>query len=151
MTRIIILLPALTICLLLTVLSDGGACRSKPGATNKATVQSNEKLATGVWGGQHISAQVRDNGADIEFDCATATIDEAITLNTEGGFDVRGKFNPQHAGPIRDDEDNAVPARFVGQVKKQDLTLTITNLATKEPIGTFTLTQGSSGRIMKCK
>lgn len=115
-------------------------------------VQRNEKLANGVWGGQHIRAEVTDKGAVIEFDCANGTIDGPITLGDKGGFDVKGKFSAEHGGPIRGgEEDNGRSVRYVGRVSDKELTLTLSDLATKENLGSFTLTHGNEGRLMKCR
>lgn len=150
MIKIVLMFPALSISLLLLALADGGSCNPKERGANKAPLQSNTKLATGAWGGQDIRLQVKDNGADIQFACATATIDEPVTLNGEGGFDVKGKFIAQRPGPTRAGENNSVTARFVGHLKDQELTLTISNLETKETIGTFTLTLGGAARVKRC-
>ena len=145
MIKILFIFPAL----LLLALADGGSCNPKGTGVNKQP-KSNKKLATGAWGGQDIRLDVKDNGANMQFACATATIDEAVTLNSEGGFDVKGKFRAQRPGPTRAGENNSVAARFVGHLNGQVLTLTISNLATKETIGTFTLTLGGAARVKRC-
>jgi len=118
----------------------------------KPPAETNDKLAAGVWGGQHIRAEVTESGADIEFDCAHGAIVQPIVLDGKGGFDLKGKFAPEHAGPIRrDQEDNSRSVRYVGKVKGEELTLTISDLNTKESLGDFTLTHGSDGRLMKCR
>lgn len=144
------MLPLISACLLFTILGDRGACGF--GAVNKTPAQKNDKLATGVWGGDHIRAEVTDKGAEIEFDCAHGTIAEAIVPDGKGGFDVSGKFAPQHGGPVRDNEDSkGISVRYVGRVQDSELTLTIINTDTKETIGEFTLTHGNEGRIRKCR
>lgn len=118
----------------------------------KDPVGGNGKLANGVWGGQHIRFEVTDKGAVIEFDCANGTIDVPITLDDKGGFDVKGKFAAEHAGPTRrDEEDNGRAVRYVGRVSDKELTLAISDLSTKENLGSFTLTHGNEGRLMKCR
>jgi hypothetical protein len=151
MSKIVLTFASIGICLL-AILGDSSSCRTKQGAVNKAPMANNDKLANGVWGGQHIRAEVTDSGADIEFDCAHGTIDQPIVLDGKGSFDVKGKFNTEHPGPVRkDEESNDRLARYVGHVKDQELTLTITDAGTKETIGSFTLTHGSDGRIRKCR
>jgi hypothetical protein len=150
MGKILLMFPSITVCLLLTVLTQTGSCHTREGATNKEPAQIHDKLATGAWGGQDIRAQVKDDGADIEFGCASATIDEPIILNSAGGFDVKGKFAARRPGPTRAGENNSVAARFVGHLRDQELTLTISNLESKESIGTFTLTHGGAARVKRC-
>src|SRR5215475_15948993 len=92
------------------VIAQGGSCgaRNKSSAANSEarTMAVNNKVPTGVWGGQHIHAQITENGAELEFDCAHGSIPQAITLDSKGRFDVVGKFAPEHGGPIRRDEEN---------------------------------------------
>jgi hypothetical protein len=152
MIKTILVVPFMGACLLFTILGDRGACGTKGGAINKNPAQTNDRLAAGVWGGEHIRAEVTDRGAQIEFDCAHGTIDQAIVLNSKGGFDSPGKYTPQHGGPVRDDEESTgISVRYVGSVRDSELSLTITNPATKESLGDYRLTQGSEGRVMKCR
>ena len=147
-----LIFPSLAFCLLITVLGEGGSCRHKEAAVSKAPVETNTRLAKGVWGGPHIRLEVTDSGANLEYDCANSTIAEPIVLDREGNFDVRGKYMPEHVGPIsRDEESNSYSVRYVGHARDNDLTLTITIPDKKETIGTFTLTHGSEGRVMKCR
>ena len=151
MTKAVVMFSLLGACLLFTMLGGRSACGTKGGAINKIPVERNDKLATGIWGGEHIRAEVSDKGAEIEFDCAHGAIEEAIVLNANGGFDVSGKFAPQHGGPVRNDEvSNGISVHYIGRVQDSELTLTIVNTDTKETIGDFTLTHGSEGRLKKC-
>jgi hypothetical protein len=151
MSKMLLTFTSIAICLL-AILGDSGSCRTKDGAVNKAPVETNDKLPGGVWGGQHIRAEVTDSGADIEFDCAHGTIDQPIVLDSKGSFDVNGIFTPERGGPVRrNQKSNDRLVRYLGQVKNQELTLTITDAGTKETIDSFTLTHGNEGRVMKCR
>ena len=109
------------------------------------------KVPAGVWGGQHIRLEVTAREASIEYDCAHATIDQSITLDRNGRFNVSGTQFPEHGGPVRPGSQNGYPARFAGQVKGNVMTLTVTDSNTNESIGTFTLKYGQQPRLMKCK
>src|SRR5512147_806266 len=116
------------ICLIVGVIAQGGSCRTSnvgPGNTNsemKAPIK-NDKLATGVWGGQHVRAEVTESGAEFEFDCAHGTIGQRIMLDGSGKFDVPGKFAPEHGGPVRrDEESNDRSVRYSGSVKGEEMT-----------------------------
>ena len=151
MSKMVLTFTSIAICLL-AILGDSGSCRTKEVTANKTPVETTNKLATGVWGGQHIRVEVTDSGADIEFDCAHGTIDQPIVLDGKGKFDVEGKFTTERGGPTRrDQKSNYRLVRYVGQVKEQALALTITDAGTKETIDSFTLTHGSDGRLMKCR
>jgi len=137
--------------LALWLFAPGSSCRSM-GSGTSSLQDKEERLSTGVWGGQHIRAQVTEGGAEIEFDCARGTIPKQITLNSSHEFDLSGTFSPEHGGPVRNDESTTGrPARYKGTVAQQELTLTISDAKTKEVIGTFTLRFGNEGRLMKCR
>ena len=108
-------------------------------------------LATGVWGGQHISFDASGKGVKIEFDCAHATIDRPIILDQRGRFSISGKQFQERGGPVRQGEEPGYPVVFSGEVKGKTMTLTIRNSETKEEIGTFTLVHGAQPKLFKCK
>jgi hypothetical protein len=152
MSKAVVIFSLIGACLLFTILGDRSACGTSGGSNSKTPVERNDKLPTGIWGGDHIRAEVTDRGAEIEFDCAHGVIAEAIVLNSKGGFDVPGKYAPEHGGPVRDDETSKeISVRYVGSVRDAEISLTIINSETKESIGAFTLTHGNDGRVMKCR
>lgn len=108
-------------------------------------------LATGVWGGQHISFDVSAKGVKVEYDCAHATISRAIFLDGNGRFNVPGKQFPERGGPVREDEPAGYPVIFSGEVKDKTMTLTVRNSETKEDVGTFTLVHGAQPKVFKCR
>ena len=145
-------------CLFVSVIAQGGSsCHTtQTGSgndnTEMKTATRNDKLPAGVWGGQHVRAEVNEAGAAFEFDCARGSIAQAIVLDGRGKFDLPGKFATEHAGPVtRDEESNERGVRFSGTVQDQEMTLTITDTKSKEVLGTFTLKHGSEGRLMKCR
>ena len=152
MSKALVMFPLIGACLLFTILGGRGACGTRGGAISKPPVEGTDKLATGTWGGEHIRAEVTERGAEIEFDCAHGVIAEAIVLNGKGGFDVSGKYTPEHGGPVRRDEaSTAISVRYIGTIRDSELSLAIINTDTKKPIGDYTLTHGSEGRVMKCR
>jgi len=117
-----------------------------------STTESRAKLLPlGQWGGQHISMEVTARGADVEYDCARATIARRITIDRHGRFDVSGIQSPEHGGPVRQGQTSGYAVRFKGEVNGKTMTLSVTNTLTKELIGTFTLVHGAEPRLMKCK
>ena len=87
-------------------------------ANTVATTNQKEDLR-GQWGGQHISMEVVDAGAQIEFDCAHGRITEKIVLDREGKFEAKGIYARERPGPQRMDEDNDQPAVYQGSVKEK--------------------------------
>jgi hypothetical protein len=108
-------------------------------------------VPVGVWGGIHIHLQVTDNGADVEYDCAHGKILEPLTLDTDGRFDAKGTHVLESPGPVRlgadSDQEAAV---FSGSIDGKTMTLRVSSASTSKEIGTFTLTQGTEGRLRKC-
>src|ERR1051326_6119587 len=103
-----------------------------------------EKLAAGVWGGDHVRMEVGENGVNFEFDCGAGQTVGAVVPDAEGRFDVKGTFNAEHAGPVRRGEGvNTRPARYKGRVRGDTLTLTVTLEGSAEEGNTYTLTRGS--------
>ena len=47
-----------------------------------------QRIATGVWGGQHINVEVGEKSAAIEYDCANGVIDGPLVVDSNGQFQV---------------------------------------------------------------
>src|SRR3712207_1976555 len=56
-------------------------------------------LLPGVWGGQHIRFEVNEGGANVEYDCARATVEGKILVDASGRFNVAGTYYREHGGP----------------------------------------------------
>ena len=115
-----------------------------------ARTQKMKRIATGVWGGQHINIKVGAKSATIEYDCATGVIDGPLVVDANGKFDLRGTHRTQHGGPIRADETaNDRPAKYTGSIKGNTMTLTLRLDDADDE--TFTLERGREGEIFRCK
>ncbi|HEV8610585.1 MAG TPA: hypothetical protein VGS98_11035 [Thermoanaerobaculia bacterium] len=109
------------------------------------------RVAFGVWGGDHVNLVVTDTGGALEYDCAHGTIDQPFVVDSSGRFDLAGTHTREHGGPIRSDEKpDKHPARYTGTTDGQTMPLTVTLTDSTVPVGTFTLTRGQIGRIVKC-
>ena len=154
-------------CLTLAALLflPGGSCRNSGAQSNSAspatTVSSNRSapassqdtraLANGVWGGQGISLEINDSGAEINYDCAHGTITGKVIPDREGKFAAKGFHVREHGGPVREEEKaNGQPVTYQGSIDGDTMTLAVNVSETKEAIGNYTLTRGKSGRIRKC-
>ena len=124
--------------------------QSKPGPSPVTPSANPRALATGLWGGMHIALEVTDSGAEINYDCAHGSITERIVPDQEGKFIVKGVHVRERPGPIREGEDNSQPAKYVGSIEEDTMTLTVTLAGTGEAVDTFTLTRGKAGRVRKC-
>jgi hypothetical protein len=94
---------------------------------------------------------VTDNGASLDFDCASGRITEAIVPDRAGKFTAKGLFARQRPGPTREGDDNdGQPATYTGVINGENLTLTINLTRNDEKVGTFTLGHGKPARIRRC-
>lgn len=119
------------------------ACSNPTGPGNPVPI--------GTWGGEHVALEVTAEGGRIEYDCAHGNLGEPLIVDRSGVFDVTGTHTPEHGGPVREDEKLASrPARYVGRVDGGLMTLTVTVTDTGERLGTFALTRGVAGRLLKC-
>ncbi len=110
------------------------------------------RVEAGTWGGEHVRVEVREGGADVEFDCAHGTLDEPLEPDASGRFDVRGTYVREGPGPIRLGLTRPVrAARYAGQVSERTLTLTVTLVENSREVGSYTLTRGDAGRLRKCR
>ena len=109
-----------------------------------------QRIATAVWGGEHIRIDVGANSATIEYDCAHGVIDGPLTLDSNGRFNLRGTHTPERGGPIRADEaERSEPATYTGSISGNKMTLTLTVPGADDE--TFTLEKGKQGELFKCK
>ena len=119
------------------------ACGSSPSGPSP--------MLTGLWGGDHIALTVAEMGTHIEFDCAHGDIPITLMVNARNEFDASGTFVREHGGPIRVGEmPDSHPAAYIGSVTETTMVLTVRLMDTNEVIGTFTLSRGSPGRVVKC-
>src|SRR5829696_9052664 len=106
-------------------------------------------LAEGIWGGPSIQMTVGPQGAAVDLHCANGAIDGPIAVGSDGRFRASGTYAVEHGGPMREGEEMGRPAVYEGRVEGKKLTLVILIAEGKQEVGTFELTQGRSGRIMK--
>ena len=112
--------------------------------------QRTHRIATGVWGGEHINMKVGGKSATIEYDCASGVIDGPLVVDSDGHFNLRGTHTMQRGGPVRADESpKAQPASYTGAIKGNTMTLTLK--LGDEDVETFTLEKGKPGELFRCK
>src|SRR5512140_2475603 len=62
-----------------------------------------QRVAAGLWGGDHVRLVIAAKGARPEFDCATGGSDEPITVRADGRGEAAGSSAPERGGPRRGD------------------------------------------------
>jgi hypothetical protein len=121
------------------------ACLASPPASRP------ERVSAGRWGGTGIALEVTDAGGTLDYDCAHGTVSEPILLDGQGHFDVKGAHYREHGGPVREDETaKGLPVRYTGQVRDDEMTLTVRPEGRDDVIGSYTLVRGKAGRVRKC-
>jgi hypothetical protein len=133
---------------LLALFTCGDAYSNAPGRLKKS-VQQEDRMIKGSWGGDQVSLIVSDDGTSIEFACAHGKITERMVTDSEGKFSVKGIFVRERGGPTRQGEERGDEVTYSGTVRSETMTLKVINNA-GETIGDFTLVRGKSARIRKC-
>jgi hypothetical protein len=106
---------------------------------------------TAIWGGNHVRMEVTGSGAELEFDCATGTITDAMP-ETEGAFSLKGTFTPERGGPTRDgDTSRTVDANYSATIKNDTMTLRVVVGGKDQEAAQYVLVRGREGRLMKCR
>jgi hypothetical protein len=109
------------------------------------------RIPRGEWGGTHISMNVGERSATIEYDCAHGSIEGPLATDSEGKFQLRGTFTPERGGPIRADESaRSQPATYTGEISGNKMKLTL-KVADSDETETFELEKGKTARLVKCK
>jgi hypothetical protein len=104
----------------------------------------------GQWGGPHVSLMLEGGLGAVEYDCASGTIDTALSLGPDGHFTATGTHRPGQGGPIRVGQIfTSYRAIYSGTVEKDSMTLSA-RLEDGTIIGPFTLTRGAEGQLTRC-
>jgi hypothetical protein len=111
--------------------------------------KSKKTVASGLWGGPHLRMEVTASGAELEFDCGTASISEPLTLDADNHFRASGSYKVGDFGPTREDA-RAQDAVFTGALDGDTLKMEMA-VAGREQPQKFTLTRGREPKLFKCK
>ncbi len=140
--------------LLMTISFQGDSCgpaRQPSVNSDNSAVQQEGRMTKGTWGGNHISMEVTDEGAQIEYDCAHGTISEPLRSDSQGKFSAKGSHVRERGGPQRlGGEEKGEPVIYSGTTDGKTATVTVTSSVNDEVIGTFNLALGKPSRIVKC-
>lgn len=110
----------------------------------------------GVWGGPHAGLTFQGGLADVQFDCASGSIDDPIYPHPDGSFAVKGTYRTGAPGPIKVGEFfKSQEATYAGQVAKpggkapKTMALSLM-LEDGAKLGPFVLTEGSPPELTRC-
>jgi hypothetical protein len=122
-----------------------------------ATLEGKPQHVIGLWGGPHAGANFSGGLADLQFDCASGTIDDPIMITDVGPFSVKGTFRTGASGPIKVGQFfKSQDALFSGEIARgaakdspRVMTLSVA-LDDGTALGPFTLTEGAPPQITRC-
>lgn len=109
-----------------------------------------QRQLSGLWGGMHVTLEISEQEATLEFDCANGSIREPILLDSAGHFDVAGSYTREGPGPVRQGVNREARARYSGNVTDETMTLAVRLEGSSEPVLNLSLTRGKQGKIRKC-
>ncbi|HEV8407718.1 MAG TPA: hypothetical protein VGQ34_07250 [Sphingomicrobium sp.] len=121
------------------------------------TIPGEPEHIIGIWGGPHAGLEVQGGLADVQFDCASGTIDDPLYPAADGTFAVKGTYRTGAPGPIKVGEYfRSQSAIYSGQVAKA-ATKTGPRLMTFRvalddgtTLGPFTVQQGMPPQLTRC-
>ena len=112
---------------------------------------SEHRIAIGPWGGTGVHLEVDEKSARVEFDCAHGTMQGPLDLDSKGEFKLKGTFTAERGGPIRNDQESSGSAAiYSGSINGETMKLEIRIEGQDQPLNSYVLTQGKSGRLRKC-
>lgn len=119
-------------------------------ASSCATLDAKPALLAGTWGGPHAAITFEGGLGNVEFDCASGTIDGPVYPAKDGTFTAKGSVRTGTGGPVRVGQIfKSQRASYSGQVAKAVMTLSVT-IEDGTAMGPFTLTQGAAPLLTRC-
>lgn len=105
----------------------------------------------GLWGGPHAGIVFQGGLGDVEFDCASGTIDGTVTPGKDGSFMGQGTYRTGTSGPVRVGQFfKSQRATYMGTVvDKTNMTLNV-ELEDGTHIGPFSLVQNAPPQTTRC-
>jgi hypothetical protein len=103
----------------------------------------------GRWGGPHAAAAFNGVG-QLEFDCASGSIDVPVYPAKDGTFEAQGTYREGSPGPVRVGQIfRSQAATYSGQLTEQAMTLSA-RLEDGTQLGPFTMTMGAPPQLTRC-
>jgi hypothetical protein len=119
-------------------------------ATGCSTLDAKPAYLVGGWGGPHAGLAFNGGLGDVQFDCASGTIDNVVYPAKDGSFQAKGTYREGASGPVRVGQIFRVqPATYSGNVAEDVMTLNVT-LDDGSTIGPFTLNLGAEPQLARC-
>lgn len=117
-------------------------------AAGCAALPQKPVFLSGQWGGQGIDMLIEGGIANVQFDCASGTVD--ANLPASGPFTAPGTYRPGQGGPVRVGQIfTSKRATYSGSVTDDQMTLAV-RVEDGPTVGPLTLTRGAPGQINRC-
>jgi hypothetical protein len=114
------------------------------------TAEYKPPYLVGAWGGPHAAAAFNGGLGDVQFDCASGSIDKQIIPAKDGSFQAKGTYREGAPGPVRVGQIfRSQLATYSGTVVEGVMTLNVA-LDDGTMVGPFTLTMGAPAQITRC-
>jgi len=107
-----------------------------------------DRIPDGNWGGERIGLLVDQSGVSFLFDCAGGRVDQPISLDSRGNFDVLGTYSG--AGNAQNADQSPHPARYAGHATRTRVDVTRTILDQSGPGVPFSALRGAPPMIVAC-
>jgi hypothetical protein len=110
----------------------------------------------GAWGGPHAGLAFQGGLAEVQFDCASGTVDDPITPAKDGSFSAKGTYRTGTAGPVKVGQffksQGAIYSGRIAKAAKEAPQVMTLNVALEDgtALGPFTLTEGTPPQITRC-
>jgi hypothetical protein len=117
--------------------------------------QTNKKMSNsiiGIWSGKHITLEISESNAIVDYDCAKGNIGKKISLDKNNSFSIIGEYTEENGGPVRANADsNAIKVVYIGHIVSKKMSLTVKEKDNNKLIGKFTLYFGKEPYLVKCR
>jgi hypothetical protein len=118
--------------------------------TSWSAAEAKPPYLAGVWGGPHVAVAFQGGMAEVQFDCASGSIDMLVYPAKDGSFSAKGVYHAGSPGPVRVGQIFvSQQATYSGNVVKEQMTLNV-ELEDGTLVGPFNLTQGMAPQITRC-
>ena len=117
-----------------------------------ATINAQQPVRNGVWGGKGIQLTVTAKGAAIDYGCDSGTIDGRLRTDSNGKFYAHGTHVFGQGGPRGPGGAAPKPrqARYEGVRRGDKLELTVLLPELNRSVGKFNLQLGQRATLERC-
>jgi hypothetical protein len=120
-------------------------------AASWSALEAKPAYLAGGWGGPHAGMTFEGGLAEVQFDCASGSIDTLVYLGKDGSFQAKGTYREGAFGPVRVGRIfRAHPATYSGNVTKDLMVLNV-ELEDGTKVGNFNLAKGVPAQLTRCQ